>query len=137
LARQTINLTATADQLEVLTAFLREIWNKIGLPGDALFSFELALEELFVNATTHGAEAGGRAPKVFVAVSHGSETVEAVFEDDAPAFNPLTQAEPILDAPLEERPIGGLGVYLVKNVMDTVDYEYVTGRNRISMSKRI
>ena len=134
---QTINLVATADQLDVLTTFIRGILSAAGLSGDNLLSFELALEELFVNAMTHGAEAGGRTPKVSVTICPRNQVVETVFEDDAPAFNPLTHADPVIDAPIEERPIGGLGVFLVKNVMDSVDYEYVTGRNRISMRKRV
>ncbi len=57
-------------------------------------------------------------------------------EDDAVAFNPLEREAPDLNAPLEDRPIGGLGVHLVRKLMDDVRYERAGARNILTMRKR-
>jgi anti-sigma regulatory factor (Ser/Thr protein kinase) len=57
--------------------------------------------------------------------------------DDGPAFDPLALPTPDLDAPLEERPVGGLGVYLVREMMDDVSYSHRGGRNCLSMWKSL
>jgi anti-sigma regulatory factor (Ser/Thr protein kinase) len=58
-------------------------------------------------------------------------------EDNGPEFDPLTLPQPNLEANLADRPIGGLGVFLVRQLMDTVSYHRVGACNRLSMSKRI
>jgi anti-sigma regulatory factor (Ser/Thr protein kinase) len=63
--------------------------------------------------------------------------VTVTVEDDGVPFNPLEATEPDLDRPLEERSIGGLGIHLVKNLMDDVEYRREAGRNYLVMRKRV
>jgi anti-sigma regulatory factor (Ser/Thr protein kinase) len=58
-------------------------------------------------------------------------------EDDAPEFNPLALAPPDVAAPLADRRVGGQGVFLVRRMMDTVNYERVGTRNRLAMTKHV
>jgi len=58
-------------------------------------------------------------------------------EDDGPGFDPLSLPSPNLSASVAERPVGGLGVFLVRRMMDTVSYARVAGRNQLRMSKRV
>jgi serine/threonine-protein kinase RsbW len=57
--------------------------------------------------------------------------------DDAKAFDPLSAPKPDIHAPLEERAIGGLGVYIVKALMDRVSYDYADGRNHVRLEKAL
>jgi serine/threonine-protein kinase RsbW len=127
---------AEASQLAVLNRFLREAWTAARLAPAGLPGFELALEEIFMNIVMHGARPGTTA-RVEVAVSVGPEAVTMAVEDDGPPFDPLSLPPPDLTASLENRKIGGLGVYLVREVMDEVGYLRIAERNQLRMRKRL
>jgi anti-sigma regulatory factor (Ser/Thr protein kinase) len=123
-------------ELAGLTAWLQGFWDAHALPPESAFTFELALEELFVNIATHGA-APGREPAVEVSLALDDGEVALCLEDDGPAFDPLAAPMPDLDAALEDRPIGGLGIHLLREMMDELEYARLEGRNRLTLRKRI
>lgn len=127
---------AEGSQLAVLTQFLREFWTTAGLAPDRMGSFELALEEIFLNIVMHGSRPGS-APRVEVALDLGADLVTMTVEDDGPQFDPLRLAHPDVTASLADRRVGGLGVHLVRNVMDTVSYARIGGRNQLRMARRL
>ena len=61
--------------------------------------------------------------------------VMLIFEDDGMPYNPLQKVDPDVNAPMSEREVGGLGIYLVKKRMDRVAYEYIDGKNRLTLVK--
>ena len=126
---------ADASRLAVLNQFLREYWRAAELEPTWLGSFELALEEIFLNIVMHGSRPGS-VPRVEVSMSLGTDAVNMTVEDDGPHFDPLSLPEPELTASLANRRVGGLGVHLVRNLMDTVSYERTAGRNQLRMSRR-
>jgi anti-sigma regulatory factor (Ser/Thr protein kinase) len=97
--------------------------------GEALV---LALEELVVNIFNHGA--GG---EVSLRIVCGNGKVEAEVVDSGPAFDPLAVGDPDVQAGIDERPFGGLGVFLVKNLMDRVHYRRSEGHNHVYLVKRL
>jgi anti-anti-sigma factor len=126
----------TASQLPVLTQFLQEFWSQAGLPPAQSPAFELALEEIFMNIVTHGSPPGaGQRVDVTLALADGGLTM--TFEDEGPEFDPLSLPAPDVAAPLEERVVGGLGVSLMRQMMDSVSYHRVGTRNQLRVSKRI
>jgi anti-sigma regulatory factor (Ser/Thr protein kinase) len=72
-----------------------------------------------------------------LAVTASDTEVVLVVADDARPFDPLTLATPDIGAALEDRTIGGLGVHLVRQMMDTVSYTYEAGHNRLRMTKHL
>ena len=128
-------MPADASQLAGLNRFLREFWQEAGLEPAWLGSFELALEEIFLNIVMHGSRPGS-APRVEVSLSLGADAVTMRIEDDGPHFDPLLLPAPDVTAGLSDRRVGGLGVHLVRNLMDTVSYQRSEGRNQLCMSKR-
>ena len=131
-----MSVPGDAAQLPVLTQFLTEFWSSMSLPQEALLTFELALEEVFMNVATHGSPAGARR-EVQLSLHLDAASLAMTIEDDGPEFNPLTVPAPDLGAPLAERRVGGHGVSLVRQTMDTVTYQRVSGRNRLTMTRRI
>jgi len=127
-------LPGTAAQLPVATEFLQEFWAAAGLPPAGAFAFELALEEIFMNVAMHGTQ-GDTVPTVWLELGSIGAGVTLTVEDDAPAFDPLQLAAPDTSLALEDRQIGGLGIHLVREMMDEVRYSHVGGRNRLVMSK--
>ena len=127
---------ADAAQLSVLTEFLREFGSAVALTSAHVGTLELALEEIFLNIVMHGSEPGST-PQVEVSVSLEADAVTMTVEDDGPQFDPLSLPPPDVTVSLADRKVGGLGVFLVRNLMDTVNYARVAGRNQLRMSKRL
>jgi serine/threonine-protein kinase RsbW len=132
---QRISVASDAAQLPVLTQFLKEFWSAAGLPPAESVNFELALEEVFMNVVMHGSPAPGTQVEVSVILCDGGLTL--MVENDGPAFDPLLLPAPDIAASLEERKLGGLGVYLVRQMMDAISYQCVAARNRLRMTKRL
>ena len=129
-------MPSEAAQLPVLTHFLQEFWAAASLPPEQLMSFELALEEIFMNVVMHGSPAGAL-PRVEISLVRAGGVVILTVEDNGPAFDPLTLPPPDVNASLGDRPIGGLGVFLVREMMDAVSYRRVGSRNQLRMSKHV
>lgn len=105
---------------------------KEGWPPKLVYTVNLVLEELEVNALTHGRANGLEAYEI--TIDSQPESVVVELSDDGPAFNPLTDAPlPDLDSPLESRPIGGLGIYLIKTMVDEISYRRETDRNYLTL----
>ena len=130
----TCSVPADAAQLTALTDFLREFWSAASLTSTQRTTFELALEEVFTNIVRHGTQPG-KVPSVEVSLVVATDGLTMTIEDDGPRFDPLSLPEPDITADLDERPVGGLGVFLVRQMMDAVSYQYVGTRNRLSMTK--
>lgn len=129
-------LPGEAGQLPTALEFLQGFWEAAGLPAPLGFTFELALEEVFLNVALHGAE-GQVVPTITLELAADDHEVVLVVSDDARPFDPLTLATPDTSAALEDRAIGGLGVHLVRQMMDTVSYTHEAGHNRLRMTKRL
>jgi anti-sigma regulatory factor (Ser/Thr protein kinase) len=123
-----------AAQLPALSRFLQEFWTEFNLPAAAAHAFELALEEVFINVVMHGSHTGGM-PRVGVSLSLMDGGVTLTVEDDGPPFDPLSLPAPDVTAKLEHRGVGGLGVFLVRQVMDSVSYLRRGTMNQLRMSK--
>ena len=102
---------------------------------DLAFSANLCLEELITNIITHGLH-GAPDRTIQVRISMSDEWLEIILKDDAPPFDPFKEVpEPDLNITLEDRPIGGLGVHLVKTLMDNTRAHYDGSGNLIVMLK--
>src|SRR5262249_46148887 len=99
------------------------------------FALNLALEELLTNAILYGFD--DAAPhSIAIVLSHDGGAVTLELSDDGRPFDPRQAPPPDLAASLEDRPIGGLGIHLVKQMMDRVEYEYRDGRNHLRLTKQ-
>ncbi len=119
------------ENLRLFTAEARKLAAETGVPAERLGGIELAVEEVFVNICQHAGEA---ASVRLECVSENNGGISIVISDDGVPFNPLECPDPELDVPLEEREVGGLGIFLVKNTMDGVRYERRDGRNVLTLT---
>jgi serine/threonine-protein kinase RsbW len=134
---RSLQTTATREHLPVLIDFVQHWWEEAALPMAMAFPFEVALEEVCMNVIMHGTRASGSPPELSVSLSLEGNAVTMVIEDDGVAFDPLVVAAPDIDTPLEEREIGGLGVFLVRELMDDVSYAHTGTHNRLTMRKAV
>jgi len=125
---------ARLDQLRPMQRFLEGFCAESGLPRAAYLRLNLVLEELFTNTVRHGHRGDCDAP-VWIAVSRSGDTLSLLYEDKAPPFNPYARlTDPVVDATVSMRKIGGLGVLLTKQIAASRDYAYLFGRNRIRLT---
>ena len=91
-----------------------------------------ALEEVFVNVAKYAYDEEGY---VEVTLSNDRNSVKFVFRDSGKKFNPLEKQDPNITASSDEREVGGLGIFMVKKIMDVVTYEYVNEQNVLTLIK--
>ena len=121
------------DQLERIPAAVEEFGERDNWPPGLIFKLNLVLEELGVNIVNYSGATG----EIEISLVSDDETVTVEIADNGRPFNPLDElATPDISAPLEERPIGGLGIHLVRSVMDDLRYSRKDGKNRLAMTKR-
>ena len=122
---------AAAQVVEALDAFCAAEH----IPDEVAWRLRVALDEIVANIVSHGRRSSHAGPGMDVWFRAGSGAVEVTVADDGPAFNPLLQPEPDLTLPLQARQPGGLGITLVKSLMDSVDYEWAD-RNVLTIEKQ-
>ena len=106
-----------------------------GLSTKQADSVELAVEEVFVNICNHASKDGSPLTARLECRDDG-DSVRFVISDKGLPFNPLAHPEPDIDAPIEERDVGGLGILLVKNMMDDTRYERRGDENILTLVAR-
>ncbi len=132
-----VPLAANLDELSRLAETVEDFGGANNLPPGAVFKLNLCFDELITNAITYGFEAPDRAVlSVALAVEDGA--VVAVVRDNGRPFDPFTEA-PETDTALavEDRPVGGLGVLLVRESMDDLSYERRDGFNVVTLRLKL
>jgi sigma-B regulation protein RsbU (phosphoserine phosphatase) len=133
-----ITLKADTELLGELIGFIGREMEAAGCPEKVRGQIELAGEEIFVNIARYAYQ-NGEEGEVLVSCETGrTDTGTAAvisFNDRGRPFNPLEHAEPDIGLPLDKRPVGGLGLLMVKRTMDTVKYHYSNGTNHLKIGK--
>ncbi len=124
---------ARRDALPRVDAFLSEVCAAAGLEREMCLRLALLVEELFTNTVVHGHGQDSEAP-VWLELEVAAGRVALTYEDTGPAFDPFAKViTPDAGATIEDRPVGGLGVLLVRAMARQVEYRRVGDRNRISL----
>jgi serine/threonine-protein kinase RsbW len=123
-------------ELERLFAAVTAWCQQNSIPSEMEYPVNLALDEIVSNVIRHGWKDGGE-HQIQVQVYRRGDEVCAEVEDDGLPFNPLEAPAPDVTRPLEERPVGGLGIHLVRHIMDGLEYRRHGGKNLLIMKKNI
>ena len=133
-AKLTLNIERSHDELGRITDAVDELGHKESWSNDLLFRVHLVLEELVLNIIDYGFDDGKDDHELEVILMSEDDNLTIEITDDGIPFDPLHDAKiPDTDAPLEERPIGGLGVHLVRTMMDEVSYRREDGKNHLTL----
>lgn len=106
------------------------------IPARTLHEVQLALEEHLTNIVRYGHTDGGE-HSIKVACGLADSDLRIQIEDDGCAFNPLEHPAPDLSKPIADRPIGGLGIHMIRKSLDSVEYRREGGKNILTMTKRV
>lgn len=134
---QQITVEAEVERLPVVTAFVGGLLETIGCPMKTQAQLNVAIDELFSNIARYAYGQGAGMVTVRVETRGEPPAVTITFLDGGAPYDPLSGVEPDVTLPAEQRPVGGLGVYLVKMLMDDVAYAYENGQNTLSITKKL
>ncbi len=128
---QPLLVPGTLESLSAIGQYVIAAATAAGLDKKAAYRLRLAVDEIASNIVIHGYDEAGLTGDVLVLSEMDEQTLTITLEDSSAPFDSSKLGRPDqLDLPVEERPIGGLGIYLTIQNVDKFDYEYVNKRNR-------
>ncbi len=132
-----ITIEAKTDNLPEVLSFVDAILEENDCPVKTQMQIDIAVEEIFVNIANYAYAPGSGSADIKAGVSGTPSVFVISFADKGVPYNPLAKEDPDVTLSLEERPIGGLGIFMVKKSMDKVEYEYKDGQNILTIHKTL
>jgi anti-sigma regulatory factor (Ser/Thr protein kinase) len=129
----TFRLKSGRHEVAGLASWADQFSVEIGLVAPLRGELQVILEEVALNIITHGYGEAGEAKGISVTLDSNERFITIVVEDEARAFDPTGRVEVDVSLPPGERPIGGLGVHLVKNLVESMHYERRGARNILTL----
>ena len=129
-----IHISADFDNLTALRQFVHQRVAAYGVDPDTLYDVTLAIEEAFTNIIMHGycGQPGG----IEIQITRADDTLLLQLRDQAPPFDPTGVPSPDTTLPLQKRPLGGLGIHLIRQTMDEISYcQLPQGSNELTLIK--
>ena len=123
-----ISLTPDAESVKTVAEFLDTTLEAWEIPMKVVSKLQIVADEIYSNIVRYSQAKNAKV----IAVQNGT-VLSLRFEDDGKPYDPTTAAEPDITASAEEREIGGLGIFIVRNMMDSMDYKYKDGHNVLTL----
>ena len=142
--RKSLSIEAKTTNLDKVTDFVRAELEETGFSSEQIMKICLAVEEIFVNIAHYAygkpdpmgniiPDSGTGQAKIIIEADDSRVTL--TFIDEGREYNPLGKDDPDITVPIKDREIGGLGIYMVKKIMDEMNYRYEEGKNILSVTK--
>jgi anti-sigma regulatory factor (Ser/Thr protein kinase) len=131
--RSALVLRNDAGELARMTAWILEVCNAAGLPPKTAFAVQLCLDEVVSNIIQHG-KGEARASEIVASLTREPVGIVLAVEDDGAAFDPTGTPAPRRRESLDDFPIGGLGIHLIRQFANVVEYQREGGRNRLRLT---
>ena len=132
-----LTIAANVENIEVVADFVNDQLEKFNCPKKAQMQINIAIDEIFSNIAHYAYNPDVGEATVRVEVVEKPFSVVITFIDGGVPYDPLSAAEPDITLSAKERKIGGLGISIVKKIMDEIVYRYENGRNILSIIKKI
>lgn len=133
---KSIILTNEISEISRLNEFIEEVGNDFSLPLDVVFNLNLVLEEAVVNIINYAYPKEDH-EKIFLSAKLENESIILVLTDTGKEFDPTMAPEADITLSAEERQIGGLGIFLIRQIMNEVKYERIEGKNVLRLEKKL
>jgi anti-sigma regulatory factor (Ser/Thr protein kinase) len=129
-----ITVAATIEQIPVISDFIERLMSNAGFDSRKILEVQLALEEACTNVAKY-AYPGKDGTIHIVARVHGDRLV-LIIEDDGIPFDPTTHTVTLSQAGTKDRPVGGLGIHLIRCYVDGMSFEFRDGKNALTLLKK-
>lgn len=137
MGKLSLRVEANAEDLRRAQDAVEEFGEEEEWPPTLAYQINLVIEEVGVNVVNYAYQGKAEGHAFDISVASGAEAVTVEVIDDGCPFDPLKDAPPPdLESDVDDRPIGGLGVYFVRKMMDDVRYRREDGKNCLTMVKR-
>ena len=127
---------ALIDSIPGVTSFVMNWLESLDCPMKTQTQIDLAIDEIFTNIASYAYKSGTGDATVQLDFDEDSRIFSITFIDSGIPYNPLEKPDPDITLPAEEREIGGLGIFLVKKVMDRMEYKRENGLNILTLYKK-
>jgi sigma-B regulation protein RsbU (phosphoserine phosphatase) len=134
--QRTMTLPNNIEQVPQLESFVSEVCETLGLDMSTTMSLNLALEEAVVNVMSYAYTAGTRG-NVDIEAQANERRLKFIISDWGVPFDPTAKTAVDTTLSAEERPIGGLGIHLMRQIMDSINYERIDGKNVLTLRKKL
>ena len=134
--QRTMTLPNVIDQVPQLELFVNEVCETLGLDMSTTMSLNLALEEAVVNVMSYAYTAGTRG-NIDIEAQANDRCLKFIISDWGIPFDPTAKTEVDTTLSAEDRPIGGLGIHLMRQIMDSINYERIDGKNVLTLRKKL
>ena len=132
-----LTVDAAAENIHAVTTFVEAQLDAVDCPPKARGQLSMAIDEIMANIAQYAYAPETGPVTVRFAFDEGTRTATLTFLDKGLPYNPLEKADPDVSLSAEDRPIGGLGIFLVKKTMDGMAYAYKHGQNVLTIQKRL
>lgn len=132
-----LTIKATAENIASVTEFVDELLEELECSVKIQTSIDIAIDELFGNIVHYAYKPNIGEVTILTEVIDEPLAVIITFIDKGIPYNPLTEPDPDITLSADERKVGGLGIYMVKKMMDSISYEHKDGKNILRIQKNI
>ncbi len=136
MTKKTMQIEANKDNLPQVLEFVEGCLEEADCPMKSMMQISIAVEEVFVNIASYAYSPEIGDAVINVETDPDSALIRITLEDRGVPYDPLIREDPDVTLSAEERQIGGLGVYMVKQSMDNVTYEFKDGKNILTLEKK-
>lgn len=127
-----LSVIPTMDTIPQVAAFVEEHLEKFEVPMGLSAKLMVAVDEIYSNIVRYSG-----ASEAQICIVKAEDTLKLIFRDNGKPYSPLDAKEPDITASAEDRAVGGLGIFMVRKMLDDVEYEYTCGMNKLMLSKKL
>lgn len=128
-----LKIEAKKENLDQVQKFVQDYMTEKGFDESDKMKADVVVEEIFVNICSYAYD--GKEGPCTIQQSFEDDKITINFIDSGKEYNPLNKEDPDISLPADDRPIGGLGIYMTKKMMDNVTYEYNNNQNKLTITK--
>ncbi len=133
-----LNIEADLANLDLVLDAIEEILSEAGAGMKVIKACQLSVEELFVNIASYGYAEATEKPCSINLIAEGDEAkgnIRIKIKDKAEKFDPFAKEDPDITLKIKDRGVGGMGIYMTKNLMDSWEYKYDNNENTVILEK--
>ena len=127
-----MSVTPTMETVPQVAAFVEEHLETFEVSMKLTMKLMVAVDEIYSNIVLYSG-----ASEAQVQIEKEANVLSIVFRDNGKPYNPLEAKEPDITASVEDRPIGGLGIFMVRKLMDSVEYKHKDGQNVLTLKMKV